>query len=280
MSNLVPKQIVNKNNVTTTVHVRADAAAGSSGRGIPAPGLGNSAKISTGTPDKVTPEPKLGLIDRIMKPFKDRKAAQAAAALRQQQEIVRQQQGAQLSQNIQYYLPAGMNLAPEVKDRMNAGIAKIDSDVIVAVQKHLKRRNGTSLSIMDVLEFSDNPNGELRRITDHFDFAYRKLDWGYPARACEFIVDSLPDEGLTIEQERSVLRLQNSLYEKDLTPAGGSSNKNGYAYNDAATQCAIERPQDIDRIIALAQTRNPLNVADYNALLDSEVAGVLAEGDL
>lgn len=229
-------------------------------------------------PDKtIQSSPRKTLLGWLMKPFTDIREAEEAAIRRQRLEV-------QFAGDVIANLPGGRGLLPEVHEMLVRGISKVDSNTIAAVQKHLRRCNEAAGAILDSLKFSSNPTFALRRIANHFEHVYFGLGWdrmGYPGGACDFIIENLPENGLSIEQERALLSLRSSLYYQDHHPSdGGVFRKPGVSYRPAATQCALERPQDIDRIIALAQERNPLHVEDYRALLDSGISGALTEGAL
>jgi hypothetical protein len=272
MSNLTPKRIVTKNGIATTVHVRVDEA-GAARRGtLPAPSLDkNGAKITAA--DQTTPE-RVNLLARMMKPFTGRKAAKEAAVLRARQEDA-------LSALIRSRLPAGMQPAPEVLGRLSWGIAKLDNHMLSSVHKFMQKRDGTALPVMGILQYSLDPSRDLAKTIGNFYYARDKLGWAYAPAAFDFMMDGLPDEKLSTEQARAVLKLENTLYTKDLTPKGGNiATTKREKYPECFAQTAIERPQDIDRIIEIAETRTVHHAAHLDALLDDNVMPVLAEGAL
>lgn len=185
-----------------------------------------------------------------------------------------------LLQRIVSGTPFGMNLSDEVKRKYADRLNDMDPASVRAMLRLKQEHSVSSLALMSILDRYASPSITARRISEHYDYA-KSLGWDYDSAAFDFIESNLPDaewtKGLTSEQERALLTLANSAVTKSYNSNGGSASYH-YWYNPAARECAIERPQEVDRIITIAQERNPLTIDDYRALLNPDILPPLADG--
>jgi hypothetical protein len=176
--------------------------------------------------------------------------------------------------------PVGMTLSDEVKRKYAERLRGMDPAAVRDMLQLKEDHSVSSLALMSILDRYASPSFTAQKIAEHYEYA-KSLGWNYDSAAFGFIESNLPDaewtQGLNPVQERAVLALANSAVTKQYNSSGGSTSHR-FWYNPAARECAIERPQDIDRIIAIAQERNPLTIEDYRALLRPDILPPLADG--
>jgi hypothetical protein len=112
---------------------------------------------------------------------------------------------------------------------------------------------------------------------DHFDFAV-SLGTCAPFDVIERALGNFDDTDLSNEQHRSLIRLENSRWTN--TRKAGTTEQPLHHYEAFVTRVVLDRPQDTDRIIALAQSGSCGNMLQMNAVLDGEVIAALSEGML
>jgi hypothetical protein len=183
-------------------------------------------------------------------------------------------------------VPDGMNPAPEVRASVRKSLDKIDAVTAHKVETLVDTRRADHhtivLMVWDVLERRDS-NAALNRIADNFDYI-TQIGWGCTGAMPGFVLRAFPIElvgaNLTTDQQRALLRLEDSRWHKNFTPEGG--NKSSIRSTDIKeiTEVVLSRPYDVERIIDLATTRKPKSAEHYFALLDSDAPEPLKDGEL
>lgn len=166
---------------------------------------------------------------------------------------------------------------------MDYELRQLDRRLIAQVSKFIKgkraRHKGVSESIIRII-FRGNAGPRLRAVMKHFDYTH-ELGWKYQGDVVTLIDKVLitDRDGLTTEQERALIALEDSHWDKEYV-YDRAYREPQYAYGDFVREVALSRPQDIDRIITIVQTNTVQHAGHIEALLDGYGAPVLAEGAL
>jgi hypothetical protein len=166
---------------------------------------------------------------------------------------------------------------------MDHELRQLDRRLIAQVTKFIKtkreRHKGVSASIIRII-FRGNAEPRLRAVMKHFDYTH-ELGWKYQGDVVTLIDKVLISDrdGLTMEQERALIALEDSHWDKQYV-YDRAYREPQYAYGDFVSDVAVSRPQDIDRIIAIVQTGTVRHAGHLEAILDGYGAPTLAEGAL
>lgn len=183
-------------------------------------------------------------------------------------------------------VPDGMTPAPEVRQSVRRSLEQIDLATARKGQEMVEARRADHENIVtmiwDVLNRRD-PNAALNRIADNFDYIV-KIGWGYtgvmPGLALRTFPGYLLEADLTPEQQRALIRFEDSRWDKNITIDGGTKSLIRNAELDGLAELVASRPQDVERIIDLATNRKPESIDHYIALLDSSAPEPLKDGEL
>lgn len=114
-------------------------------------------------------------------------------------------------------------------------------------------------------------------VLKHFGFA-SSLDTCAPADVIDRALGNMDNIALSLEQEQALVRLESSRWAK--TRRAGTGEQPLHHYEAFVTRAVIERPQDVGRIVELAQRGKCESLPQINAVLDARVAVALSEGAL
>ena len=148
------------------------------------------------------------------------------------------------------------------------------------IEQHIETHSHIVLSVMQVFHQQNNFT-HIRQTIDHFQYAV-DLGWNYADCAFRMIHEAFVETGhmnLTLEQERALIVLEDSRWEKDYTVHGGMM-RGGRKDDPCVAQAVIERPHDVQRIIELANMGSWSRVAQIESMLDGSTTKVLSEGAL
>lgn len=150
--------------------------------------------------------------------------------------------------------------------------------IITIMDSMPKDRAMRARTAMTLISIAIGANTELRYriIADHFEYAQNLTCRNNPADTIELICSAIGySHELRPEQERALIRLEGSSYNK-----GDEKSDNG-SYSQAFRYVALQRPADIERIITVAK-RNPdmKRTAEIEAVLNGGTIAPLAAGAL
>lgn len=160
--------------------------------------------------------------------------------------------------------------------QINAGVINQVSRLIGSQRKH---HRGISEAIIRVINRGDSERC-LSAVVAHFDYTH-SLGWDYQGDVITLIEKVIGPhrEALTREQERALIALEDSHWDKEYVCDKAYLDPQ-YAYDDFVSEVVLSRPHDIDQIIAIVQTTTVHHAGHLDALLDGYGANSLAEGAL
>lgn len=120
---------------------------------------------------------------------------------------------------------------------------------------------------------------QLRIAINHFEYAL-ELGWLYRSSAMLLIWESLSEHyDLTIEQERALIRLEDSRWYKEYTVDGGRCHKVN-EYGPCVAQFVASNPEKVEAVIAVASIHPIKHEGQLVSLLEGRSTPVLTDGAL
>lgn len=146
----------------------------------------------------------------------------------------------------------------------------------------LKNHRGTYSKVFDVFWTQLESPHALRQISlivRHFDYAV-ELGWLYETSASSLIMFALKEHyDLTVEQERALIRLEDSKWFKACTTTSSRSHA-VKTYSPCVEEYVIHNPARVEEVIVMAANRTLSHAGQIAALLDGGSIPVLSDGAL
>lgn len=167
------------------------------------------------------------------------------------------------------------------------GVTKLSPQTAVGLRKFLNERteehDTLAFDALHVLSKYADADSRINIVMRHLDHAI-DLGWKYTTIAIPMILEAIDEkrgyyQNFTQEQETALLLLEDSKWNKKYTTNGGSRWRL-YSCHQSVAEVALERPQDIDRIISVARQHDPQHAAHLIAILDGEITSPLGDGAL
>lgn len=127
--------------------------------------------------------------------------------------------------------------------------------------------------------FRRDPSKNLRVIDEHYEYAL-SITGGDAPRALEVIMEAFNSHELTHEQERALIRLEASREEAEAGWNNGTSAVRRRHYSHVVRSAVIDRPHQVEEIIAVAATNPAVRGVELDALLDGSTPAPLSGGML
>lgn len=162
-----------------------------------------------------------------------------------------------------------------------SGDAAMHTVEIINVHKSV--HTSVTTNVWQVLSSHNDPEKTLTKAGWHFDYAL-ELGWLCSANLFGLIDRAFYGVGnasaLSLEQDRALIRLEDSRWRKQMTPESGTKYEIHTRYNAATVNVAITHPHLIERVIDIAISRRPETEDHFMTLLKSDAPSALMSGEL